>query len=156
MRKLLLTTILLTTLSTLTASATEGQYIEETPDGPVIIDVWWTEEDAELLAAIIAAESRGESEEGWLAVGCVILNRLDSGYYGDTLQDVIYMPNQFCKPYWNYSDEIYEAALKCLEGERAFPPGVIYFQKKKLKSWYGAEWYTSIGCHNFYRKEDLN
>lgn len=51
--------------------------------------------DRYLLAAIVYAESGGEPYEGQLAVANVVLNRLRSGYYGNTLSDVIYAPYQF-------------------------------------------------------------
>lgn len=51
--------------------------------------------DRYLLAAIVYAESGGEPYEGQLAVANVVLNRLRTGYYGNTLSDVIYAPYQF-------------------------------------------------------------
>ena len=51
--------------------------------------------DTYLLAAIVYAEAGGESYEGQLAVASVIMNRLNNGYWGSTLSDVIYAPYQF-------------------------------------------------------------
>lgn len=47
-------------------------------------------EDLLLLARIIHAEARGESFEGQVAVGAVILNRLASPYFPKTMREVIY------------------------------------------------------------------
>ena len=55
--------------------------------------------DVNLLAAIVYAESGGECYEGQLAVASVIMNRLANGYWGSTLADVIYSPNQFAGIY---------------------------------------------------------
>lgn len=49
----------------------------------------------ELLALMAWAEARSEGEEGMRWVMHVALNRLRSGHYGDTLQDVILQPQQF-------------------------------------------------------------
>lgn len=48
-----------------------------------------------LLAALIQCEAGGESYEGKLAVGAVVMNRLRSGRYGSAISDVIYAPGQF-------------------------------------------------------------
>ncbi|OPX88231.1 MAG: Spore cortex-lytic enzyme precursor [Pelotomaculum sp. PtaB.Bin013] len=47
-------------------------------------------EDLMLLARLIHAEARGESFEGQVAVGAVILNRLASPYFPKTIREVIY------------------------------------------------------------------
>lgn len=49
-----------------------------------------TKEDIRLLAKLIHAEARGESLQGQVAVGAVILNRLASGEFPDNLRDVIF------------------------------------------------------------------
>ena len=48
-----------------------------------------------LLAALIQCEAGGESYEGQLAVGAVVMNRLRSGAYPNALQGVIYASGQF-------------------------------------------------------------
>lgn len=48
-----------------------------------------------LLAAIIHCESRGEPYEGQLAVGRVVLNRVSSSSFPNTIAGVIYEPGQF-------------------------------------------------------------
>ncbi|MCG9967248.1 cell wall hydrolase [Pelotomaculum terephthalicicum JT] len=47
-------------------------------------------EDLMLLARLIHAEARGESFEGQVAVGAVILNRLASPHFPKTIREVIY------------------------------------------------------------------
>lgn len=47
-------------------------------------------EDLMLLARLIHAEARGESFEGQVAVGAVILNRVASPYFPKTIREVIY------------------------------------------------------------------
>ncbi len=54
-----------------------------------------SEEDINLLATIVTLESGGESYEGQLAVANVIINRMQTGYWGDTVADVVYAPYQF-------------------------------------------------------------
>lgn len=51
--------------------------------------------DEMLLAALIQCEAGGESFEGQLAVGAVVMNRVRSGGYPNTIAGVIYAPGQF-------------------------------------------------------------
>lgn len=51
--------------------------------------------DAYLLGALIECEAGGESYEGKLAVGSVILNRVKSSYFPNTISGVIYQGGQF-------------------------------------------------------------
>lgn len=109
----------------------------------------YNEDDVILLARLISAEARGEEYEGHLAVGNVVLNRLKTGRWGDTLRKVIYAKGQFARPKGTYSDECYRAAKAALAGERVVPEYVIYFQRAKVDYFY-APWYCTIGSHNYY------
>lgn len=51
--------------------------------------------DTALLAALIQCESGGESYEGKLAVGSVVINRVRSSYFPNTIAGVIYQNGQF-------------------------------------------------------------
>lgn len=56
----------------------------------------YTQEDLKLLARIVHAEAEGETDWGKALVAKVILNRHRvGGWYGSTLQEVIYKPRQF-------------------------------------------------------------
>ena len=48
-----------------------------------------------LLAALIQCEAGGETYEGQLAVGAVVMNRVRSAAYPDTIHGVIYASGQF-------------------------------------------------------------
>lgn len=54
-----------------------------------------TSEDLELLAAIIQCEAEGEPYAGKLAVGSVVMNRVHSSSFPNTIMGVIYQPGQF-------------------------------------------------------------
>lgn len=53
------------------------------------------EGEAYLLAAIIQCEAEGEPYAGKLAVGSVVLNRVKSSKFPNTITEVIYQKNQF-------------------------------------------------------------
>ncbi len=48
-----------------------------------------------LLAALIQCEAGGESYDGKVAVGAVVMNRVRSGRYSNSISGVIYAPGQF-------------------------------------------------------------
>ena len=50
---------------------------------------------AALLARVISAEARGEPYSGQVAVGAVILNRVEHPSFPDTLPGVVYQPGAF-------------------------------------------------------------
>ncbi len=51
--------------------------------------------DIDLLAHLIYAEAGAEPYLGQVAVGAVVLNRLEAGGFGNTVAEVIYQPGQF-------------------------------------------------------------
>ena len=54
-----------------------------------------SEKELELLARVISAEARGESYDGQVAVGAVVLNRMEHPGFPDSLTDVCYQPGAF-------------------------------------------------------------
>ncbi len=55
----------------------------------------YTSSDVALLARLIHAEARGESYTGQVAVGAVVLNRVRSSSFPNTISAVIYQPYAF-------------------------------------------------------------
>ena len=60
-----------------------------------ISEVSFEEGDRKLLANIIYCEAGGEPYAGQLAVGAVVINRVLSGVFPDTVVGVVYQNNQF-------------------------------------------------------------
>lgn len=54
-----------------------------------------TNDDISLIQRVTSAEAKGESIECQTAIATVILNRLASPDYPDTVAGVVYQPNQF-------------------------------------------------------------
>lgn len=59
-------------------------------------------DEVTLLAALIQAEGGNQPYEGQVAIGAVVMNRVRSPRYPNTIADVIYAPGQF-GPIWNGS-----------------------------------------------------
>lgn len=110
------------------------------------------------LSRVISAESRGEALTGQIAVGNVVLNRLASDTFPDTLYGVIFQKDQF-EPVENGTiyHEPYHlsvlAAKLCLEGAQAIGDCMYFFAPALSPgTWIvnNRTYYTTIGCHRFY------
>ena len=89
------------------------------------------ETEVELLAHVIEAEAGGESDYHKLCVGTVVMNRVASDKYPDTIEGVIYQPGQYqcvTNSHINKepSESSYEAAKSILDGRRMFRSSVVY------------------------------
>ena len=62
-----------------------------------------------LLAALIQCEAGGEGYEGQLAVGAVVMNRVRSGAYPDSIHGVIYASGQFTPAMTGKLNSVYES-----------------------------------------------
>lgn len=66
----------------------------------------YTEDDVMLLAKLIAHEVRGEGMNSWIAVGEVVMNRVNSSYFPNTLHDVIYQESKSGVKQFSYNEGI--------------------------------------------------
>jgi len=115
-------------------------------------------EDILALARIIYWEARGEPDEGKLAVGQVVLNRVRSDLYPDTIEEVIAQSGQFspwgCENYFDaeLTQACIDAARDALLGLGTLPKDVLWFRADKSpETWGIAAHYITIGAHHFYR-----
>ena len=65
--------------------------------------------ELDLLAALIYCEANVEPYEAKVAVGAVVINRLEKGCYGSSLADVIYQPEQFTPAYNGLVNQVLES-----------------------------------------------
>ena len=107
-------------------------YFEEDLRGePRYPDIQLTYEERQLLARVIWVEAQGECEEGQQAVAEVVLNRMASPEFGNTLKGVIYGEGQFRSvPYLEDAEPHqaqYEAIEAAIYGPYVLPEGVVHF-----------------------------
>ncbi len=95
----------------------------------------YTESERMLLAGIIQAEAGNQPYEGKMAVASVVMNRVESSGFPDTISGVIYSPNQFTPAGTGQlasilasgpSQECIEAATEVLNDSRNVPN--LYFK----------------------------
>ncbi len=95
--------------------------------------------DFELMAQVIEGEAAGEPYIGKLAVGAVIVNRLESDEFPNDLIKVIYQPNAFeAVSNGQYkrktSQDSYKAAEEALKGKDPTNGCLYYWNPKTAKS----------------------
>ena len=114
------------------------------------------ESSVELLARVISAEARGEPYSGQVAVGAVILNRVEHPSFPNTVAGVVYQPGAFTcmvdgqidQP---VADSAYRAARDALNGADPSGGAIYYFNPDTATSaWiWSRPAIKTIGSHRF-------
>lgn len=137
----------------------EVPFYEEPPidySNPRYPHIQLSDEDMALFAKVVWAEARGESEEGQQAVAEVIMNRLNSENFGDTVRDIVYDDGQFrtvdilkdAEPY----QAQYEAIERAIYGPYILPENVMHFATFQTN----ANVWGKIGGHIFCYEYECN
>lgn len=116
-------------------------------------DLTFNATDLDMMAAIIECEAGGESYTGKVAVGAVVMNRVRSSLFPDTVAGVIYQNKQF-SPVGSgrfaivlargANESCYEAAREAMAGSS--PVGNCLFFRTPIPGLTGIQ----IGGHIFY------
>lgn len=116
----------------------------------------YSSSDYQLLARLISAEARGEPYMGQVAVGAVVLNRVEHPSFPNSISSVIYQKNaftciddgQFNKP---VADSAYSAARDALNGMDPSSGAIYYFNPSTATSkWiWSRPLIKTIGKHRF-------
>ena len=140
-----------------------GAYVVRSGDTRLLksADRFYREDEVFWLARIISAESRGESLEGKIAVGNVVLNRVRSSQFPNTIYGVIFdkkfgvqfTPVANGTVYQTPTEESIIAAKICLEGY-TLSDDILYFLNPRhaTASWVqnNRPFAFTIGNHSFY------
>ena len=117
--------------------------------GAVSNDTW-------LLARVVYAEAAGESYQGKVAVGAVVMNRTRSGIFPRTLAGVVYEPWQFsCVGNYMFNStpdrDSISAAIDAMNGADPTGGALYYFNWHIVtNSWLWSRPYAAmIGNHYF-------
>lgn len=117
----------------------DDYYMEEEVESEVIEkdDSRVEDERVYWLSRIIHAEARGENQEGQIAVGNVVLNRVDSDEFPDTIKGVIFQKGQFSPVsngsiYNEPSSDSIRSATIALEGHEVVDGSALFFYNDRL------------------------
>lgn len=136
--------------------------IEEKPAEPSKPVREFSYEDAQILLRIGTAEAEGEGVEGIYKVLNVVINRVNSPKYPDSIKAVVFYPNAFssvqngryerCK----VTKQAHEA-LALLEGGEPLDKSIIGFEitgNKALEKYF--DYAYTFGNHDFYMEKGGN
>ncbi len=150
--------------------------VETAVSGQRVVDVLWlertnqhilSEEDYEMLLRIVEAEAGNQDEEGKLLVANVVLNRVESEKFPDTVTEVVLQQeNGVCqfspvsnKTLWKVkvSEETEDAVERALMGDD-ISDGALYFAARKYADSEKMKWFDSHltylfehGGHEFFK-----
>ncbi|MBM7624071.1 cell wall hydrolase [Sporohalobacter salinus] len=111
------------------SSSNEGEYVRYQP----------TEEELQTLSRAVYSEARGENYTGQVAVAAVILNRVDSSEFPDTINGVVYQRHdgQYAfsavwdgQIYLKPNETAYKAAKDALNGWDPSEGALYYYNPK--------------------------
>lgn len=107
-----------------------------------------TPDEREMLARLVYLESNMESLDCQKGIVSVVINRLNSGYWGNTLHSVVYAKNQFTPakriPYVTPTSTNYEAVDHVIQYGVTLPEYVLYFRANYHHRWWGYCGYVQI------------
>lgn len=116
----------------------------------------YSSSDVQLLAKVISAEARGESYEGQVAVGAVVLNRVAHPSFPDSISGVVYQSGAFSCVYdsnWNepVAESAKRAAIDAINGWDPSGGAIFYFNPDKTNDafMHSRPVITIIGNHRF-------
>ncbi len=116
----------------------------------------YSSNDIYLLAKVIAAEARGESYTGQVAVGAVVLNRVQHSSFPDSISGVVYQSGAFSAvtdSNWNVApdDTARKAARDAINGWDPTGGAIYYYNPAKTSNrWIRSRpVITTIGRHVF-------
>ena len=132
---------------------------------PILI----TEDDKEVLLRIVEAEATSEDVKGRMLVANVVLNRVLSKGFPDSIAEVVFQKNgnvyQFSPikdgRYWKVtvSDKTREAVERVLSGEDE-SQGALFFMARRMANENAVRWFDNAleylfqyGVHEFYKNK---
>lgn len=120
----------------------------------------WDADDSYLLAKIAMAEAEGESTEGKALVILVVLNRVWSDDFPDTIREVIYQDKQFTPVASGRFDAVepdadcWAAVESVMTAQYDYSEGALYFDCCETAGYWhdrNLEFLYQVGNHKFYK-----
>ncbi|WP_456275134.1 LysM peptidoglycan-binding domain-containing protein [Bacillus sp. AK128] len=138
-----------------------GSKANSTPGDSIKVESTVNQEDLMWLAKMIYSEARGESLQGQIAVGAVIMNRVKSPLFPNSVKEVLF---QISNGYYQFTpaesgtlnratpnSQNIEAAMRALKGEDPTNGSLYFYNPTKTSSvWLKSRTVsTTIGNHTF-------
>lgn len=143
------------TVHTIQSAENTTKQEEQSTESAMVVG--YSENEIDLLARLVRAEAQNEPYQGKIAVACVVLNRVDSPSFPNTIKEVIYQQGQF-QPVQNgqinkqADEESIKAVHEALNENRNVAAGSLFFYNPAIAT---SRWLDSkattlvIGQHVF-------
>ncbi|MDD3921110.1 MAG: cell wall hydrolase [Eubacteriales bacterium] len=142
------------------ATATPQPEATEAPVIPAGSAGNYSQDEIYIAAKCLYSEGKSQSTDSFMAMANVLLNRVESSKWPDTISGNVYKSGQFSMPTKNRegfdaltpSDAAVSAAERVFNGgERVLPTGVEFFKAaRKGTSWGSHTFYKTIGGNNYF------
>lgn len=117
----------------------DQQVQQGTKNSQVQLPGKYSEQDLQLMANAVYGEARGEPYEGQVAVAAVILNRLESNEFPNTISEIIFQPRAFTavadgQIWLEPNDRAKQAVLDAMNGWDPSENALYYFNPQTATS----------------------
>ncbi len=123
-------------------------------------------DDVKLLAQLIHHEAGNQGVNGMIAVGEVVMNRVKSSLFPNTIKEVVYQKGQFSgvssissitpsETELSIAQNVIAGNMKVFQNENVLffrNPSYAGYSASQNVNWGSLKWYTSINQHAFYTK----
>lgn len=110
-------------------------------------------EDTMQLARTMYALGRDESYETLLMIGSVVMNRVNSPWYPDSISEVLNQPHQFA--HGNiYDERSLKAAREVMMGKRVLPDNILEYSALDASAMPAGVQYTVSGNYAFFAEKN--
>ncbi|MDQ1145676.1 N-acetylmuramoyl-L-alanine amidase [Bacillus sp. SORGH_AS 510] len=132
---------------------------KESPSDQPEITQGYSKHEIDLLARLVRAEAEIEPYQGKVAVACVVLNRVESDKFPNTIKDVIYQKGQF-QPVSNgeinkpADKDSINAVQEALKEKRNVAAGSLFFYNPAIATsrWLDSRTTTLVIGHHVFKK----
>lgn len=137
--------------------------MEERMDDLPIVSKKYDDEESYLLAKLAMAEAEGEDTEGKALVISVVLNRVQSDKFPNTIEEVIMQEKQFSVTHeggrwWTVEpdEDCYNALDMVMLDKWDESYGALYFESEGKSTWHrdNLEYLFKHGNHYFYKEKE--
>ena len=121
-------------------------------DQPLSVFDFYTEDEVRLICRTVETECYGQNFESKVMIANIIFNRIESGKYGSSIEEVITSPNQFA--YWRTKipeDTLY-AVMYSFEIQDLTNGAMAFHSNEKTETFGGMSYiFTDDALHHFYK-----
>ena len=121
-------------------------------DLPLSVFDVYSEEEVRLICKTVETECHGQSFESKCHVASVIINRIESGRYGTTVEEVVTKPNQFAYFRETIPEDTLYAVMYSFEIQDLTNGAMAFHSNEKTETFGGMKYiFTDDALHHFYK-----